>query len=547
MKIGRNDPCPCKSGVNYKKCCGNLAAEKPAAGRNPYPRPIPPEVFAAIRRHEANELIREQQQGLGRPIVSFQMNDHQMVAAGNTLYWSPKWKTFPDFLSDYLKIITGGEWGNAEIAKPLAERHPLMQWYDAYCHFQRQHGVSGEIKSAPMTGVVNCYLGLAYSLYLIKHNVELQERLLKRLKNPTQFQGAYYELMVANSLIRAGFELALEDETDGASKHCEFSAISKKTGKKYWVEAKMRGVVGLLGKTEHDGTKNPDATSELIKHLNGAFAKPAADERLIFIDVNTDPHTDKSVIPAWTEKAGKKLDEYEKKTLPQGQSAYVIVTNMSFHRALQSEQPGQAIMATGLGNDFWKAGVCRLSDVYRRKQKHIDVHNIIAAFQKYPQIPPTFDGGLPSEMKGKQSERVIIGETYFFEGIGENGMVGTVSSATVLENEKRVYLVIVALDGTNHIITQPISDDALADYKAHPEPFFGAIQSVNKNAKDAYELFEFFLDTYQKSTKEKLLEFMRGAPDIETLRQMEQPDLAIEYAERCAAMAASNLPKPTAA
>jgi hypothetical protein len=36
-------------------------------------------------------------------------------------------------------------------------------------------------------------------------------------------------------LIRAGFKLELEDETDGASKHCEFSAMSK--GKKYWVEA----------------------------------------------------------------------------------------------------------------------------------------------------------------------------------------------------------------------------------------------------------------------------------------------------------------------
>ena len=49
-------------------------------------------------------------------------------------------------------------------------------WYEEYCHFQRQHFVPGEIKPAPVTGVVNCYLGLAYSLYLIKHNVELQIR-----------------------------------------------------------------------------------------------------------------------------------------------------------------------------------------------------------------------------------------------------------------------------------------------------------------------------------------------------------------------------------
>jgi len=34
-----------------------------------------------------------------------------------------------DFLSDYVKQTLGGDWGNAEIAKPLSERHPVMQWY----------------------------------------------------------------------------------------------------------------------------------------------------------------------------------------------------------------------------------------------------------------------------------------------------------------------------------------------------------------------------------------------------------------------------------
>jgi hypothetical protein len=344
MRIGRNDPCPCGSGLKYKKCCGNPLKKNSAASL-----PIPPEALAELKRRESTELIREQQQGLGNPIVALKMNDQQIVAAGNTLYWSPNWKTFADFLGDYMKQILGGEWGNAEIAKPLNERHPIMQWYEEYCHFQHRHFIQGEIKSAPATGVVNCYLGLAYSLYLIKHNVELQNRLVKRLKNVTQFQGTYYELFVANCLIRAGFKLELEDETDPGAKHCEFSAMSK-TGKKYWVEAKMRSVVGLLGKTEHDGTKNTDATSEMVKHLNGAFAKPAADERLIFIDVNTDPDQNlrSGTIPRWVKKTEKRLEWYEQNQLKEGQSAYVIITNMSYHRALQSDQPGQAIMAHGL-------------------------------------------------------------------------------------------------------------------------------------------------------------------------------------------------------
>ena len=157
-----------------------------------------------------------------------------------------------------------------------------------------------------MKGVVYCYLGLSYGLFLLKHNVELQERLMKRLKDPKQFQGAYYEVIIANSLIRAGFELTLEDETDEASKHCEFAAVSKKTGKRYWVEAKMRGVAGVLGKTEVDGTTNSDPTCMLSIHLNAALKKSAADERLIFIDLNADPQTDNNM-PEWMKRAVKKL------------------------------------------------------------------------------------------------------------------------------------------------------------------------------------------------------------------------------------------------
>ena len=152
-----------------------------------------------LQRHEASERIRQNQQGLGRPIVAGKFHGHQIVAVKNTVHWSPTWKTFPDFLGDYIKRVIGSEWGNAEIAKPFERRHPLMQWYDTYCRYQQATiAKPGELSEAPITGIVACYLGLAYSLYLLDHNVELQERLIRRLKDPANFQGAYYELMVAN-------------------------------------------------------------------------------------------------------------------------------------------------------------------------------------------------------------------------------------------------------------------------------------------------------------------------------------------------------------
>jgi hypothetical protein len=101
---------------------------------------------------------------------------------------------------------------------------------------------------------------------------------------------------------------------------------------------------------------------------------------------------------------------------------------------------------------------------------------------------------------------------------------------------------VTAEDGVCHLLSEPISDEALADHKAHPEAFFGAVQHVGGRADNVHELFEFFLNGYKGSTKEQLLELMKDAPDIEALRQMEQMDLAIELAERCLC-AVPNLPR----
>ena len=132
------------------------------------PNEISQEVEKELERHKANELIREQQQGLGRPIIATKFKDQQVVAVGNTVHFSPKWKTFLDFLSDYLKITMGEEWGNSEIKRKLEERHPILQWYDRYCKYQQEHfDGSRKVQSTPATGVVYCYLGLAYNLYLL--------------------------------------------------------------------------------------------------------------------------------------------------------------------------------------------------------------------------------------------------------------------------------------------------------------------------------------------------------------------------------------------
>jgi len=190
-------------------------------------------------RQVAREHQRRLMQGLGKPIISFENHGYRVVCVGKEVRWSKSWRTFPDFLFDFIKVKLTPEWGNAELAKPEAERHPLLKWYYKVCMLQQAQpkGQDG-VCSAEMTGAVRAYLGLAYDLYLSAHNAELPEPLLKRLRNPHTFEGAVYEARVIGSLARAGFHIELEDEADSDRSHCELTATHKDTGRKFSVEAK---------------------------------------------------------------------------------------------------------------------------------------------------------------------------------------------------------------------------------------------------------------------------------------------------------------------
>lgn len=535
-KIGRNQPCHCGSGIKYKKCHGRLDRG-----------PAPFNVRRKLETHAADERIRQTQQGLGRPIIGAKVKDHQIVAVGNTIYWSKTWKTFPDFLADYIKRKIGSGWGNAEIAKPLADRHPLMQWYDAYCRYQEQTiKTPGEVHSADTTGVVACYLGVAYALYLLDHNAELQARLINRLKNPGNFQGAYYELIVASILIRAGFTLTLEDETDPAAKHCEFAAISKTTGKRYWVEAKMRAVKGVLGRTADDGGSDAKPLSRLIPHLNGALKKPAKDERLIFIDLNTPARIGADGNPDWLEPATARLERYERTELKAEITAYVFVTNMACHRQLDAV-PSIAAYPFGLGMpDFNRPGMIRLSDAYRRKQKHIDTYAIGQSINNYLRFPTTFDGRLPSESLGRPSARVVIGETYFFPEVGEGGVMGTVTAATVDEGKKEAVIAIAAGDDQSHLMRLPMSDEDLAEYTEFRGAYFGRVLPEPMNPKDSLELFEWFLATQKTMPRAKMLAWFSAARDLAELEKLSDEDLRIAYCEAMVAGVEAKTSKPKA-
>lgn len=112
-KIGRNQPCPCGSGRKYKKCHGSL--------QNPQlPAAIVSRLREVTERAMAQEVQRERQQGLGRPIISAEAFGRRFVAVKNRLMHSDKWRTFHDFLVPYLATAMGAEWGTQSLPNHLS-------------------------------------------------------------------------------------------------------------------------------------------------------------------------------------------------------------------------------------------------------------------------------------------------------------------------------------------------------------------------------------------------------------------------------------------
>ncbi len=295
-KLGRNDPCHCGSGKKYKHC--HFHKDKVVSIRPHYTPAIDPEIIKQIAsRSEAKEKLRQSSQGYGKPIIAAEVKGYRVVGVGNQLYYSPaeRTQTFVDFLNSYIKRIIGEEWGNREIKKPLNERHPILQWYDSLCRLQKQYASKqGEIYETPITGVVSAYTSLAYNLYLLQHNAEVQQFLIKRLKQKSCFYAAYYETFVAAWFILAGFKLSLENEQDPTTKHCEFSAKSPK-GEMFSVEAKSRAA----------SKSNYAIGNQLYK----ALSKKAYYSRIVFIDLNipsSTEHTFEMLLQKITSRLRKK-------------------------------------------------------------------------------------------------------------------------------------------------------------------------------------------------------------------------------------------------
>ena len=224
-----------------------------------------------------------------RPCISMGFHGRKFVAAGRRLYWSSDtkpWIYVPDFLLDYIPGVFGKEWGDAELAKPEPERHPLVQWrVDSIRYMNAQARQSDGSYVASPSGPLAAYMTFAFNLFAIEDNSRLDDTLLARLKNKDQFQGARHEVFAEATCLRAGFSIEREDERDGARRHAEFTAKHKSTAQLVSIEAKSRHRPGVLGRP---GIPQPHERMSIRFGglLNDAIAKNPAHPLVVFIDTN---------------------------------------------------------------------------------------------------------------------------------------------------------------------------------------------------------------------------------------------------------------------
>ncbi len=523
-KIGRNAPCFCGSGRKFKRCHGGVQHTPPALISRGVEKDIIEQGRRNFEKHKIKELQRQKQQGLGRPIISIDHKGYRFVAIGDQVH-PGKWKSFPDFLADYIKQLLGSEWGNAEIAKPLAERHPLMQWYDRTCHLQVAHAKEPDTLFAmPITGAVSAYNRLAYNLYLIAHNgKDIQTRLITRLKNKENFQGAFFETQVAAWLIKAGFELEFEDESDRTSTHCEFTATYTATGEQYSVEAKSR-------KTQSTGSYK----LKVGRHLYEALKKKANHKRLIFINLNEslDTQVAADIVIEKAERIVSQSEEgleIDNKPAPE---AYVCITNMNDQYALDTSALTTMISFRGFKiHDFMGDEFPSLREAARARERHWPMFQLFKSLEEHREIPQTFGGELPSEVfVPNPLPKLQVGQLYAVPGPDGVEVNAELMQAAVV-NDKAYCILRDPVTNKSWIGTFDMTPDELADYVTHPDTYFGVYQRQTRTVETAMEMFDFFVDGYRDTSKERLIELLSNHANQGGLHAMSQKELVELLAE----------------
>lgn len=338
------------------------------------------EALQFFRDIERKEKERKQKYGDIKPIIQAEVGGVRAVGIGSRLYYSDKWITFPDFLYDYIMIVFGKQWFNNEMSKKGSSLHPVMSWRYSIHKFTKHHEVNDEgLYSAIPSGPYKAYITLAYDLYLLEHHMKLQETIINRLKIVDQFQGARYELFVASTMIRAGYDLDFEIDKKKGSKIVEFLATHNKTGDKIAIEAKSRHRPGILG---HPGEQETPKSIRirLGQLINNAISKKPDYPFFIFIDMNLPPEKITNFNNSGINEMIKSLKNVPKTDNGEDYFNLILYTNFPYHYGDELKSYPKDHLSVAIS----------VSPIHLLPNKML-LENIQVEVKKYGRIPNSFE------------------------------------------------------------------------------------------------------------------------------------------------------------
>lgn len=455
----------------------------------------------------------------------------------NRIYQSPNWRTFHDFLREFLFSLLGREWIREEAAKSPEIQHPIARWVVMAQSDVTSGPIINGLRHGDMTGAIKAFMQLAYNLYLIAHNSPPNDAFVRvrgyvaRLKQRHfgNFLGALHETYAAAAFLKAGFDIQYEDESRGERRYTEFVAVYPQTGRTFSVEAKARDSSGA---PQDDEVKRLRVTSKLVSALN----KYSEHERIVMIELNVTDEWGEDFANHWPAAAMDQIRAAEGLTNNDGQEfdpAYVIVTNHNYHSRLDTRVQTQAL---GFGYkipDF--APTVPISSFYEylcSQERHKEIDALMNSLKDHSHIPATFDGQPPElAFDPDQRPRLKVGEVYEIPSADGESVAGLLESGTVMESQQLAYCVHRLENGTRIIATHPLSDSEMIVWRRNPSIFFGEEGRVNKPAESPLDFAIFLYETYKNTDRAKLEEWLSPWVPAAALAGMDQKQLAARYCE----------------
>ena len=162
------------------------------------------------------------------------------------------------------------------------------------------------------------------------------------------------------------------------------------------------------------------------------------------------------------------------------------------------------------------------------------MYDLLASLLRHRGIPSTFDGSNPFLLFRPGPPRLVVGQKYITPDKDGNDRVSTLTQALVLGETDKVMSVYVSESGETFTGADTLGESELMAYREHPETFFGTIDpNAHGNCENPMDFFERSRPIYEKTPREKLIEWMSGG-GVLGLENLSHAELADLFCERFA-------------